>query len=197
SERRHTIRPGGGGPGQPGGQAAGGVLAGCGQDPRPHLLVVLDRLGGVDERTHHLVVEQVAPIRTGQRQPGDAVRDRRLDGRTACRPPAHAPSTCARSSRRSTLPIGFFGSSGRNRITSGFLKLARRCRQKSPSSSAVVCAPWRRTTKAPTRWPHSTSGNPTTATSPPAGWPRSPVSTSAGAMFSPPRMIMSSLRPAT
>ena len=93
--------------------------------------------------------------------------------------------------------MGFFGSSATKRTTSGFLKLARRSRQKSVSASGDSDAPGRSTTKAATRWPHSTSGTPTTAASSTEGCDCRTASTSAGAMFSPPRMIMSSWRPAT
>jgi hypothetical protein len=138
---------------------------------------------GLDEREIEAIARQLEP------------RDARVDANSDGAAP-HAPSLHAQLAAKD-LSHGFFGSSGRNRKTSGFLKLASRWRQNSPRSSADAVAPGRSATNAATRWPHSSSGTPTTAASSTAGCDTSTASTSAGAMFSPPRMIMSSLRPAT
>lgn len=55
--------------------------------------------------------------------------------------------------------------------------------------------PSRATTTAAMRWPHSSSGTLTTAHPMMLGWFNSTSLISAGATFSPPRMIVSSLRP--
>src|SRR5262249_59094982 len=98
-------------------------------------------------QVQELLAQRQTHVRTQRGDPGNAVVDR---GRDASLPSAtHAESSD--SSRRRIFPIGFFGSSGRKRNSSGFLKLARRSRQNVPSSSAVTDAPGRSETKAATR----------------------------------------------
>src|SRR5271170_3504181 len=104
--------------------------------------------------------------------------------------PHQAPS---RSFWRRILPSALRGSSATNSTISGRLKLANRRRQNSITSVASIDAPLRATTTALIVSPHSTDGTPITAASSIDGWLIRTVSISAGAIFSPPRMIRSSL----
>lgn len=66
---------------------------------------------------------------------------------------------------------------------------------KSRSSAASMAVSGRGTTAASMRCPHSWSGTPNTTASSTAGCLSRTSSISAGAMFSAPRMIVSSVRP--
>src|SRR5712692_3475070 len=108
--------------------------------------------------------------------------------------PAARPATNAATRRRCTLPVGVRGISGKTWITAGTLNAASCSLQCSIRSLASVsCA---RVTAAATSSPYLSSSTPKQTASRTAGWDMSTCSISAGAMFSPPRMIISLSRPA-
>ena len=76
-------------------------------------------------------------------------------------------------------------------MVSGVLDERRRCFTHCRISSGSPSP----TTTATTRWPHSGSATPITAASLMPGQASRTSSISAGAMFSPPRMMVSSARP--
>ena len=88
-----------------------------------------------------------------------------LTGRAACGSAycpgqAHGGVTAARSSRLSSLPLAFLGSSATRTTCLGTLKAARRSRQCAISSSGVAAWPSRRTTAADTASIHCGCGQP-------------------------------------
>src|SRR5271168_340671 len=108
---------------------------------------------------------------------------------------ARNPSRVSMISRRSTLPVGVVRSSSRKTTRSGVRdprKLLRTCSRSTSGSGSIPAAG---TTTATIAWPHCGSSTPTTATSRTWECSMSTSSSSAGAMFSPPRMMVSSLRP--
>ena len=72
---------------------------------------------------------------------------------------------------------------------------ASRSRQKLTSSCSAQAAPGRDRIHAITSSPYLRLGTPTTCASLTAGWQARASSISRGEMFSPPRMIMSLIRP--
>src|SRR5205085_274205 len=74
-----------------------------------------------------------------------------------------------RSSRFSTLPLGFFGMASTNSTRLGFLYPARLSRQREMISWGVAVIPGLRPTAALTFTPQCSSGVPMTATSATAG----------------------------
>ncbi len=93
------------------------------------------------------------------------------------------------------LPVAPLGISSRNRICSGTLKDVRRCAVNSRSPLAVVDAPGRSTTAAATASPSVRCGAANATACPTAGCASSASSISRGAIFSPPRLMISFRRP--
>ena len=103
----------------------------------------------------------------------------------------------AASWRRSSFPVAVCGSSPTKTTVSGVLDDRSLALVNSRTSSADSSASCPSTMNAPISWPHSSLGRPVTATSATPGICSMTASISAGAMFSPPRMIVSSERPRT
>src|SRR6202521_1124036 len=104
--------------------------------------------------------------------------------------------SAATSSLRSSFPTGDFGIASTKTNFRGRLKFANpESRQNVSRSASLTYA--RRLTNAATIFPHLSSASPTTATSDTAGSSDRQLSISTGDTFSPPVMIMSSVRPVT
>src|SRR5204863_9110613 len=101
------------------------------------------------------------------------------------------------SSRLTTLPVAFRGSSSTNSTSRGTLKPARLDLTYFLTSSSLSFSPSLVATKALSAWPNFSSSTPTTATSLTASCLARRSSTSAGNTFSPPETIISSSRPST
>jgi len=94
-----------------------------------------------------------------------------------------------------TFPVTPSGSSPRMTKDAGILKSANLPKQCAASSVTEAWALVRNITYATTSSPNLGSGTPMTATACTAGWVAIMFSTSTGAMFAPPRIIMSFNRP--
>ena len=98
--------------------------------------------------------------------------------------------------RRRILPVAVWGTSSVTTTSSGVLSEPMRVRTHSRTCSVSISStPARSEIIAAIFSPHSSSARPTTAATEMASCCRSASSISAGAMFSPPRMIVSSARP--
>ncbi len=105
-------------------------------------------------------------------------------------------SGSGRAARTSApCPRASSGSPRRSTQMRGALYAASSSRTWASRSFCAGGRPGAQRTNAHTCSPHFSSGMPTTATSPTAGWVNSRCSISRGKMFSPPRMIMSFRRP--
>src|SRR3954451_18755861 len=102
-----------------------------------------------------------------------------------------------RSALRISLPEGVRGSAEASSTRLGTLKPASDSAQWRRSSSGLAVEPLVRTTTAVTACCHSGSSRPITAASATSGWRSSTFPPSAGATFSPPLTIMSSIRSST
>src|SRR5262249_35970847 len=127
-----------------------------------------------------------------------ATGERRSDVRPDCAAaedcdPHQSSPKCAGIRCRCTLPVGVRGMLSTRWTTLGTLNGARWCLQCVSTSASESSAAG--TTAAATSWPYFTSGIAYATASDTAGCRRSAASISSGEMFSPPRIMISLIRP--